>query len=198
MTKQLNALQSKSAKDQKAIDEQIKRAKEDLKTAIQNAEQAFANAHINLNAVYNGAVGGTPAGGATGDAEKDNKTARRQAKGMSSSTDWGTGRAFNSDKAQRYMDTHGNEFGGFSQKEKRDYKDLEEKERRGSLGAKGRQRLRDYRARDPKLKEQKAAKEAAAAAKKLKDLQQQKETAQQQAYTDIGLIKDKLDKLGLK
>lgn len=147
-----------------ALDEKIKLAKKDLETAIKNAEQAFANAHINLNAVYNGAVGGTPAGGGTGDAEKDNKTARRQAKGMSSSTDWGTGRAFNPDKAARYMESHGKEFGGFSQKEKRDYQDLLDKEKRGSLGAKGRQRLRDYRARDPKLKEQKAAKDAAAAA----------------------------------
>lgn len=61
----------------KKIDEKIKVAKENLKAAIQRAEQAFANANIDLSLVYRGAVGGTPAGGGTGDAEKDNQTAER-------------------------------------------------------------------------------------------------------------------------
>lgn len=71
---------------------------------------------------------------------------------MSKSVNWGTGRAFDADKAARYKKSHGNEFGGFSQKDQRDYDDLKAKEARGRIGDKDRERLKKYRERDPELK----------------------------------------------
>lgn len=182
--KDIAEIQENAAEEIKRIDNEIKDAKEDLKAAIKHAADAYNAANPNLRDIYDNASG-------------DNAEALRRR--MSSSSNWGTGREYNEAKAERWARTHGDQLGGLSQKEQREYDELAGKWAGGNeLSKSQRQRLRELAEKDPQRKAQKAQEAAQKAQERLEALQKKREEAEKQMRADVKAIKDKMEALGLK
>ena len=190
------ARQKQNEADQKRLDKEIKEAKEQYAKALKKSQIASNAADAILNGGVwnpnNAPIGGraNPRRGASA-----NNTDNQPWQDFAKPEGWD----------QRWAQSHPGQAAalgieaGLKPKEQAELNRIREKLAGGQeLSEAEKARHRELLARDPEHKRQKAQEEADKAAEQLAAKQAAKEQAQQQAYTDIGLIKDKLDKLGLK